>query len=107
VKWRRENAGLHFAAAALGIEEEQAIEEFNFAGRTYTLVEILKVGAATEGYVLAVVDVFAVGQNVGGRAAAQERTLLKQPDLATRLSQRDAGRQTRQPAANHDHTFQG
>ncbi len=62
VERRGKHAGVHFATAALGIEEEETVEEFDFVGGAYTTVEIFEIGAAAEGYVLAVVDVFAVGQ---------------------------------------------
>jgi len=34
-------------------------------------------------------------------------TLFEETNAATNVSQRDAGRQPRQPAANHDHVFRG
>ena len=107
MKRRGKHAGLHFAAAALRIEKQQTVEEFDFVRGADAAVKVFEIGAAAEGDVLAVVDVFAVGQHVGSGAAAEERTLLEQPYAPARFSQRDAGRQPRQPAADHDHAFQG
>ena len=107
MKWCGQEAGLHLAAASLRVEKQQAIEEFDFVRGADTPVKIVEVGAAAESYVLAIVDVLAVGQHVGRGAAAEKGTLFEQPDTATRFSQRDAGCQARQAAADHDHTFQG
>jgi hypothetical protein len=86
---------LHFAAAALRIEEEQSIEEFDFVGRTDAAVKVVEIGAAAKRDVLAIIDVLAIGQHVGGCAAAEEGALLKQAHAPAGLSQRDAGRQPR------------
>ena len=100
-------AGLHFTATALGIEKQEAVEVFDFVGCADPSVEIFEVGAAAEGDVLAIVDVFAVGQYVRSGAATEEGTLLKKANAPAGISQRDAGCQSRQPAADHDHAFQG
>src|SRR5690349_20436947 len=76
VKWRGEQAGLHFTAAPLRIEEHQAVEKFDFVGRTYATVKVFKICAAAQGDMLAVVDVFAVSQDVGGCASPEEGPLL-------------------------------
>ena len=107
VKRRGEDAGVHFTAASLGIEQNEAVEEFDFVARADAAIEVFEVGAAAEGDVLAIVDVLAVGQDVGSRATAKERALLKETNAPARFSQRDAGCQSRQPAADHDHAFQG
>src|SRR6267143_3728840 len=107
MKWRGEEAGLYFALAPLQIEKEKPIKELDFAGGADATVEIFEVGAAAEGDVLAIVDVLAVGQHVGRCAAAKEGTLFKQTYAPAGFSQRDAGCQSRQPAADHDHAFQG
>ena len=78
VKGRGEQTGAHFAAAALRIEEEHAVEEFYFVAGADAAVEILEVGAAAEGDVLAIVDVLAIRQDIGSRASAKERALLKE-----------------------------
>jgi hypothetical protein len=78
MKRRRENAGVHFAAASLRIEKDKTVEEFYFAGGADTAIKIFEVGAATESNVLAIVNVLAIGQDVGGRASAEERSLLKE-----------------------------
>ncbi len=106
MKWRGKCAGLHFATAALRIEKNEAVEEFDFACGAHAAVKIIEIGAATERYVLAIVNVLAVGQNVGSGAAAKKGTLLEETYAPARISQRDAGCQSRQPAADHDHAFQ-
>src|ERR1700682_5107098 len=98
---------LHFSPAALGIDKKQAIEEFDLVRGTHSTIEVLQVRATAQGHVLAVVNVLTIRQDVGSCASAKERTLLKQPDPPAGISQRDAGRQPRQPAADHDHAFQG
>src|SRR5207244_4159903 len=70
-------------------------------------IESFEIGAAAEGDVLAIVDGLAVGQDVGSCAAAKEGTLFEQTYAPAGFSQRDAGCQSRQPAADHDHAFQG
>src|SRR5580704_14450670 len=107
VEWCGQEAGLHLAAASLRVQKQEAIEEFDFVRGADAPVEIVEVGAAAESYVLAVIDVLTVGQHVGRGAAAEKGTLFEQPDPVTRFSQRDAGCQARQAAADHDHTFQG
>ena len=98
---------LHDAGHALRIEKNQAIEEFNFIRGADALVKIREVGAAAEGNVLAIVHMLAVRQNIGGRAAAEVGPLFEEPYPEPSVSQRDAGRQPRQPAANHHHVFRG
>ena|SRR5438132_8152775 len=98
--------GLHHSAAALGIEKEQPVEKFDFVGGADAPVEILKIGATTEGDVLTIVHMLAVGQHIGRCPATKEGTLFKQAYAPAGFSQRDAGCQPRQPAADHDHTFQ-
>src|SRR5260370_40692629 len=107
MKRRRQEAGLHHPFAPLRIEKEEPIEELDFAGGADAAVEVFEIGAAAEGHVLAIIDVLAVGQHVGGCAAAEEGTLFKQTHAPAGFSQRDAGCQSRQPAADHDHAFQG
>src|SRR5438477_2722476 len=106
MKWRGQKTGLHRTAAALGIEKEEPVEKLDFAGGTDAPIEIFEIGAAAKGHMLAIVNVFAVGQHVGRRPATKEGTLFKQTDAPAGFSQRDAGCQPRQPAADHDHAFQ-
>jgi hypothetical protein len=79
VEGRREQTGFHGAAAALRIEEDEIVEEFNFVGGADAAIKIGEVGAATEGYVLAIIDVLAIGQNIRGGPAAEKRFLFEQP----------------------------
>jgi hypothetical protein len=95
VKRRGENAGVHFAAAPLRIEKDKAVKKIYFAGGAYAAIEIFEVGATAEGDVLAIVDVFAVGQDVRSRASAKKRALFKEPNSPACFSQRDAGCQSR------------
>jgi len=106
VKRSGKDTGFYFPAAALGIEEEEAVKEFDFAGRAYAAVKIFEIRTTAESHVLAIVDMLAVGQDVRSGAAAQKRTLLEETDAPARISQRDASCQSRQPAADHDHVFQ-
>src|SRR2546422_700967 len=107
MKWRGQEPGLHRTLAALRIEKEEPVEELDLAGGADTPVEILEIGAAAKGHMLAIVHVFAIGQHVGRCAAAEEGTLFEQTYAPAGFSQRDAGCQPRQPAADHDHAFQG
>ena len=100
------HAGLHFAATALGIEKKEAVKESDFVRGTNAAVEIFEVRAAAEGHVLAIIHMLAVRQHVGRCAAAKEGTLFEQAYAPAGFSQRDAGCQSRQPAADHDHAFQ-
>src|SRR6267154_960775 len=72
VKWRGEHAGLHFAAPPLGVEEQQAVKEFDLVTGADTPVEVFKISAASEGDVLAIVNVLAVRQDIGSGAAAKK-----------------------------------
>src|SRR5438046_4759412 len=95
MKWRGQKPGLHHSPAALGIEKEEPVKKLDFADGADTAVEILKVGAATEGDVLTIVHVLAVGQHVGRRPATKEGTLFKQSHAPAGFSQCDAGCQPR------------
>ncbi len=77
MKWRGEQTCVHFAAAPLRIDENKTIEEFDLLGGADTAVEILKIGAAAERDVLAIIYVLAIRQDVGGCAAAEEGALLE------------------------------
>src|ERR1700687_247359 len=107
MKRRGQEPGLHLAMAALGVQEGEAVEELDVAGATDARVEIFEICAASESYVLTIVDMFAVGQHVRGCAAAKKGALFKQTHAPAGFSQRDASCQSRQPAADHDHAFQG
>ena len=86
VERRGQKAGFHFAFASLRIEEEQAIEKFHFVCGADAAIEIVEIGAAAERDVLAIIDVLAVGQHVGGCAAAEERTLFEKTNAPTGFS---------------------
>ncbi len=98
---------MHGAASTLRILQDEAIEEFDLVRGTNATVKVFKIGAAAKGDVLTIVDVLSVWQFIGGRSAAEIGPQLKEFYLPAGLSQRDAGRQTRQPAADHDHVFRG
>src|ERR1700731_5452805 len=107
MKWRGQVPGLHFSFAALRIEKEEPVKELDFAGGADAAVEIIEICAASQSDVLTIVNMLAVGQHVGRRAATKKGTLFKQTNAPAGFSQRDAGCQSRQPAADHDHAFQG
>nr|UXE45787.1 hypothetical protein Hi04_10k_c5216_00034 [uncultured bacterium] len=107
MRGRRKKSRLHRAGATLWIQKKQTIEEFDFAGGADAPVKIFEVGAAAEGDMLTIVHALAIRQRVGSRAAAEIGALLKESYAAACVSQRDAGRQPRQPTANHDHVFRG
>jgi hypothetical protein len=106
VKRSRQDAGFHRSAAALRVEKNQLVEEFDFVRGAYAAVKIREISATSQRNVLAIINVFAIGQNVGSSAATKKWFLLEQPHAPARFSQRDAARQSRQPAADHDHAFQ-
>lgn len=106
MKWSGEDARFHRSTAPLWIEKNKAVKKFNFVCGADAAVEIGEVGAAAEGYVLAIIDVLSAGENVGGGAAAEKRFLFEQPYAPAGFSQRDAARQSRQAAADHDRAFQ-
>ena len=102
-----EKIRLHDAGHALRVEKNQAVEEYNFVGGAYTTIEVREIGAAAERNMLAIVYVLAIRQSIGSCAAAEVGPLCEETNEAACFSQRDAGRQPRQPAANHDHVFRG
>src|SRR2546421_2949039 len=89
MKWRGQKPGLHHSPAALGIEKEEPVKKLDFADGADTAVENLEGGAATEGDVLTIVPVLALGQHVGRRPAAQGGTPFKQSHAPPRFSQCD------------------
>src|SRR5438105_7763000 len=54
VKRSGKDTGFYFPAAALGIEEEEAVKEFDFAGRAYAAVKIFEIRTTAESHVLAI-----------------------------------------------------
>src|ERR1700687_510638 len=102
-----QNVRFHNAGHTLRVEKNQAVEELDFVGGADAFVEVFKISAAAERDVLAVVYMLAIRQSIGSGAAAEVGPLFEEAYAATGLSQRDAGRQPRQPAANHDHVFRG
>src|SRR5580704_3463466 len=97
---------MHFAAAALRIKKNHAVEEFYFACGADAAIEVFELGATAKSDVLAIIDVLAIWQDVRSRASAKKWALLKESNAPACLSQRDAGCQPRQPAADHDYAFQ-
>jgi hypothetical protein len=92
---RGQKAGSHFAASALWIDEHQPVEIFYFLRGADPAVKIFQIRAAAQRNVLAIIDMFAAWQHIRSRAAAKKRALLKETNAPARLSQRDAGCQTR------------
>src|SRR5260370_40214475 len=103
MKRRGKESGMHFSSAPLRIEKEEAVEELDFAGGNDAGVEIFGICVASQGHVLTVVDMLAVGQDVGRCAAAKKGTLFKQPDAPSGFSQGDSGCHSPQPPADTDH----
>lgn len=77
----------------------------DFRGRSRPLVKVRQVRAATQRYVLAIIDMRAVRQRVGSRATAQIWPLLKQANANAGFRERCRGRQSRQSAADHDYAL--
>jgi hypothetical protein len=97
---------LHFAEAALRVQKNQAIKEFDFVPGADAAVEIVEIGAAAEGDVLAIIDVLAVGWGNGEVARRREGMLSNnQTRQPTQLARR---RLPVPPACrrDHDHVFQ-
>jgi hypothetical protein len=86
VKRRGEKASVHFAAASLGIEEEEAVEKLYFVAGADAAIKVFEVGATAEGDVLAIVYVLAIGQDIGSRASAKKRALLKETNAPAGFS---------------------
>lgn len=91
VKRSGEKAGMHLAAASFWVEQDKTVEKTNFVRGTNAPIEIFEVRTATEGDVLTIVHVFAIGQDVGSSTSAEERTPLEETDAPASVSQRDAG----------------
>src|SRR5712672_1215562 len=106
MEWRGQQAGVHFAATTLRIEKHETVEKFDFVRGAHAAIEVIEIGATAEGDMLTIIDVLAIRQNVRGRASAEEGALLEEANAPARFSQRDAGRQPRQPAADHYYVFQ-
>jgi hypothetical protein len=102
-----QETAVHLSSAPLRIEKEEPVEELDFAGGADAPVEVFEICAASQSHMLTIVHMLAVGQHVRRCAAAEEGTLFKQTYAPAGFSQCDAGCQSRQPAADHDHAFQG
>ena len=76
-------------------------------GSADAAIEVVKIGAASHGDVLAVVHVFAIGKGVGSGAAPKMGPGFQQGDAVTVLSQRGGGGQARQPAADDQYAVGG
>ncbi len=107
MEWSRQEARLKSSYAPLRIDQEEPIKELDLIGAPDAAIKVLEISAAAKGHVLAIVHVLAVRQDVRRCAPAEEGTLFKQTYAPAGVSQRDAGCQSRQPAADHDHAFQG
>lgn len=101
MKRRREQARcLDRRPSAASVNKEKPVVESNLIRCTDAPIKVVKIGAATERHVLAVVHFAAVGKRVGSGASAQMRTFFEQADAEARLSQRDGGGEARQSAAD-------
>ncbi len=86
-------------AAAIRGGESEAVVEPDFIGGADAPVEISEIGAAAEGDVLAIVDMAAIGKDVGSGAAAQVRAAFEEADAVAGVRERDGRGQTGQAAA--------
>ncbi len=102
VEWSRQEARLKSSYAPLRIDQEEPIKELDLIGAPDAAIKVLEISAAAKGHVLAIVHVLAVRQDVRRCAPAEEGTLFKQTYAPAGVSQRDAGCQSRQPAADRD-----
>ena len=91
----------------IAIHKNQPIVEGDLSRGADATIEIVEIGAAAERDMLAVVDVLAGGQDVGGGAAAQKGPLFEQTNAEAGVSQRDGRGKPRQAAADHDHALRG
>ena len=73
-----QKTGLKLASVTLRINQNQTIEERYFVRRSNAGTKVLEVRAASEGDVLAVIDVFSIRQHVRSCAAAEERAALEE-----------------------------
>ena len=86
MKRRRQERTFHDRTTACQIHKNETLITGDFPKGPYALVEVVQVGAATQGNVLAIVDLLATGQGIGGGAATQKRPLLEHPDGESRFS---------------------
>ena len=104
-RWRQRH-GCDCAALTIRRGEQQPVKKLDLIRGAHPAKEILKVRAASQRYMLAIVDVLAAGQGIRGRPPAQVGFLFQQTHAQAGFSQRDGGGKSRQAAADHDHVFQ-
>jgi hypothetical protein len=63
---------VHFAAAPLRIQKDEAVEKLYFIAGADAAIKIFEICAAAKCDVLAIVHMLAVRQDIGGRAASEE-----------------------------------
>ena len=101
VQRRRQWRGFDDGALALLISKIKPVVEANLFARANARIKVRQICAAAQRDVLAIVHLAAIGQRVGSGASAQVGTFFQQTNPQTGFSQRDGGRQTRQPAADY------
>src|SRR5262244_312489 len=104
---RRQPATPKDAELAARLDKVELAVEANPLPHPEPLVKIQQVDAAAQQHVLAIVDRLAAvrvtaGNRVGGGAAAQEWTRLKQVDLPARAAKRGRGRKSGESPARDE-----
>jgi len=84
-----EKRGAHVSAAARRSGESNLVVEADLVTRADALVEIGEIGAAAESDVLAIIDVAAIGKNIGSRATAQVRAAFEEANAVSGVRERD------------------
>jgi hypothetical protein len=72
-----QQAGFNGPAATLRIEKNQLVEKFDFVLRADAAIEVVEIGAAAQGDVLAIIDVLTAGQDVRSGAPTEKWFLFE------------------------------
>src|ERR1700685_1423189 len=83
---RQKRRGADTKSPAGLVDERHAFIETDFVPGPDAAVEIREIGATSQGDVLAIIDLTAVGKKIGSGAPAQMRPLLKQSNAQARVS---------------------
>src|SRR5713101_2899156 len=70
MEWSRQESRLKPPGAPLRVKQEEPIKKLDLIGAANAAIEVFEICAATEGHVLTIVHVLAVGQHVGRCPAA-------------------------------------
>ena len=102
---RRQRRRFENGSASLAVEKHDAVVVADFSGGADAAVEILEIRAARHGDMLAVVHMFAAGEQIGGGAAAEMRLAFDQFDLKARFSESQSRRQPGESPAQDQNAF--